>query len=102
MGGMQRTMGTMETNVVTAVRDEGKKMKEELIAAGSEEVANLFRGGGSSRAAAASASAQTTRTSTMAGSAGELVFTELQSMGITSRCSRCTTNAMEKAILMLF
>jgi hypothetical protein len=44
MGGMQRTMGTMETNVVTAVWDEDKKMKE-LIANGFEEAANLFRGG---------------------------------------------------------
>jgi hypothetical protein len=80
MGGMQRTMGTMETKVVTAVRDEGKRMKD-LIATGFEEAANLFKGGGGSRAASASASAQTTRTSTMAGSAGELAFTELQFYG---------------------
>jgi hypothetical protein len=82
MGGMQRTMGTMETNVVTAVRGEGKRMQD-LIATGFEEAANLFRGGEGSRraAAAAASSAQTTRTSTMAGSTGELAFTELQFYG---------------------
>jgi hypothetical protein len=81
---MESRMGTMETNVVMAVRDKGKKMKE-LIATGFEEAANLFRGGGGNRAgsasASASASAQRTRTSTMAGSAGELAFTELQFYG---------------------
>jgi len=78
MGTMQRTMGTMETNVVTAVRDEGQKMRE-LIAHGFEEAAKSFRGGaGGSRAAEQTR----TRTLTMVeGSVGGLVFSELQFYG---------------------
>ena len=49
MGTMQRTMGTMESNVVMAVRDEGRKMRES-IAHGFEEAATAFRGGGGEQA----------------------------------------------------
>jgi hypothetical protein len=78
MGTLQRTMGTMETNVVTAVQDEGRKMRE-LIAHGFEEAATAFRGGGGGSRAAGE---QTTRTSTMVeGSVGGLAFLELQFYG---------------------
>jgi hypothetical protein len=80
MGSMQRKMGTMETNVVTAVRDEGQKMRE-LIAHGFEEAATAFRGGGGSRGAAGEQQILT-RTSTMVeASVGGLAFSQLQFYG---------------------
>jgi hypothetical protein len=99
MGTMHRTMGMMEMNVVTVVRDEGWKMRE-LIARGFKEAATAFRGvGGGSRVAGE----QTTRTSTMVeGSVGGLAFWELQIYAYTviSHFSRCTMNSMEKEILI--
>jgi hypothetical protein len=80
MGTMQRTMGTMESNVVTAVREEGLKMRE-AIAHGFEEAATAFRGvGGASRAGGEQTR---TRTLTMVegSSVGGLVFSELQFYG---------------------
>ena len=78
MGTMQRTMGTMEMNVVAAVREEGRKMRES-IADGFEEAATAFRGGGRGSRAVGEL---TTRVPTMVeGSVGGLAFSELQFYG---------------------
>ncbi len=44
MGSIQRAMGTMETNMAAAVREEGQKTRDRM-AYGLEEAARSFRGG---------------------------------------------------------